>query len=144
VLLTRHRRDRERGATTAEFATVLPLFLIIMFGATDGAFLLLSRFLVTHAAVVGARTASARSTTTVAAVRTAAINSVPFLALGNSAVTVRLNGNVNPQTDPPFAAAKAVGSTVTVSVSYTYRSFTGAFSRIGTVGLNASSVVTAE
>ena len=121
---------------------MLPLFLIVMFGATDGAFLLLSRYMVTHAAVVGARIASGRSTTTVSAIKSAAINSVPFLSLSTSAVTVRVNNAA--AADPAFAGLKVVGSTVSVSVSYTYNSFTGVFSRIGSAPLNATSSVTAE
>ena len=123
---------------------MLPLFLTVMFAATDGAFMMLSRYMVTHAAVVGARTASARSTTTVSAIKTAAVNSVPFLSLPSSAVTIRVNGNAAAAVDPAFATLKTTGSTVRVTVSYTYSSFTGVFSKIGTVAMNANSVVTAE
>jgi Flp pilus assembly protein TadG len=137
------RRDKQRGATTAEFVTVLPLLLVVMFGAIDGAFMLLSRYMVTHAAVVGARTASVRSVTTVAAVKAAAVNAVQFLSLPTSAVTVRVNGG-SPATDPTFAAAKSTGSSVSVTVTYAYSSFTGVFSKIGNTTMNATSTTRVE
>src|SRR6185436_13822178 len=126
------RRDRQRGSTTVEFVLVLPVLLALLFGAVDGAFLVVSRCMVSYAAIVGARTASVRATTSVAAIKTATVNAVPFLALSNGDVAVAVNGTG--ASDPTFAAhGTGAGNEVTVTVTHTFTSYTGVFSKIGAV-----------
>ena len=55
------RRDGQRGFTTVEFALTLPLLLTLLFGSIDGGLLVISRCMVSYAAVTAARTASLRS-----------------------------------------------------------------------------------
>lgn len=118
---SRRVRRRQRGSTTVEFAMVFPLLAFILFGAIDGGRLVIDRFMVSYAAVLGARMASVRSTSSVTAVQTSVVASVSFLNLSASNITVAVNG-VGPQTDASFAS-HPTGSpnTVTVNVTYNYR-----------------------
>ena len=101
---------------------MFPLVVSVLFGAIDGGRLVIDRYMVTYAAVVGGRVASVRATTSVTAVQTAVVAAVPFLALNNSAVSVAVNGVA--MTDASFAT-HPTGSpnTVTVTVNYNYKSF---------------------
>src|SRR6185312_3019434 len=119
--LRRRRLGRgQRGATTVEFALMFPILALILFGAIDGGRLVIDRFMVSYAAVVGGRVASVRSTTSVTAVQNAVIAAAPYLGLSTSAISVAVNGTA--QTDATFAS-HPTGSpnTVTVTVTYTYR-----------------------
>ncbi len=48
-------RKKESGATMVEFALILPLFLILVFGIIEFSFLLYNKGIITHAAREGAR-----------------------------------------------------------------------------------------
>ena len=51
------RRDRERGAAVVEFAVVLPLFLVLVFGVMEAGWLFAQQIEVRNAAREGARLA---------------------------------------------------------------------------------------
>jgi Flp pilus assembly protein TadG len=116
------RRGRQRGGTAVEFALVFPILALVLFGMIDGGRLVIDRFMVSYAAVVGGRVASVRATSTVTAVQTAVIAAVPLLALTSSNVSVSANGVA--QTDLTFGS-KPSGppNFVTVTVTYTYKAF---------------------
>jgi len=99
---------------------MFPVLMLILFGAIDGGRLVIDRFMVSYAAVVGGRVASVRSTTSVTAVQNAVIAAAPYLGLSPTSITVAVNGTT--QTDATFAT-HPTGSpnTVTVTVTYTYR-----------------------
>jgi Flp pilus assembly protein TadG len=125
-----------------EFALVFPLVVSLLFGVIDGGRLVIDRYMVSYAAVVGGRVASVRSTSTVTAVQTAVIAAVPFLGLASSAVTVAANGVIKDDTN--FGAhATGFPNTVTVTVTYNYKAFWIPFFR-GTKVIRGTSQVIAE
>jgi Flp pilus assembly protein TadG len=83
------RRHRERGATTVEFAVVLPLLMAVMFGAIDGGRLIMSRLMLTYAVGKGARIASLspETTTSESQVQSSVAAAAPLLTLSNFSVT---------------------------------------------------------
>jgi Flp pilus assembly protein TadG len=115
-------RRNDSGGTAVEFALVFPIAAVLLFGMIDGGRLVIDRFMVSYAAVVGGRVASVRATTSVTAVQTAVVAAVPFLGLSSSNVSVSVNGVA--QTDATFAGKPTgVPSTnkVTVTVTYDYQ-----------------------
>jgi Flp pilus assembly protein TadG len=122
---------------------MFPLVMSLLFGVIDGGRLVIDRYMVSYAAVVGGRVASVRSTSTITAIQTAVVAAVPFLRLANSAITVAVN-DVSVTTDAAFAA-HPTGSpnTVTVTVTYNYKAFWIPFFR-GTKVITGTSQVIAE
>jgi Flp pilus assembly protein TadG len=104
------------------------MFIVLMFGAIDGGLLIGSRCMVSYAAIVGARVASARATDTgstpLTTVRTAAKNAAPFLSLTDSNIAVSINGASAVGADAAFVTQQAPGKTVRVTVTYTYTPYT--------------------
>jgi len=139
------RRDGQRGFTTVEFALTIPLFFALMLGAIDGGRLVISRYMVSSAAVAAARVASVRSTVTLGPITTAANNAAPILTLAG--VDVTFNASTTPvANDATFAASKptGAGNTVTVTVRYSYAPLTGSFVGIGAKTLTGVSRVSIE
>lgn len=139
------RRDGERGLTTVEFALTLPLLLTLLFGSIDGGLLVISRCMVSYAAVTAARTASLRSpSVTLSSVKTAARDAIPFLTINPSLIKVYVN-DIEVTTNPAFAA-RAAGptSTVKVSVAYAYVPFTPGFTKLGSKTLTGTSKAVTE
>jgi Flp pilus assembly protein TadG len=139
------RRDGERGFTAVEFALIIPLFFALLLGAIDGGRLIFSRCMVSHAALVAARTASVRKTTTLSAVTAAAAAAAPILTLAST--NVYFNGSSSAvANDTSFNATKptAPGSTVTVTVQYSYQPLTGAFVHFGSRQITGTSRVGIE
>src|SRR6188768_3014610 len=86
------RRDGQRGFTTVAFALVLPLLLTLLFGSIDGGLLVISRCMVSYAAITAARTASLRSpSVTLPSVKTAATDAIPFLTINTTNIHVYVN-----------------------------------------------------
>lgn len=118
-----HRpRDRRRvcqlGATTVEFALVVPLLVTVVFGTVELGRLVCARASLAYAAIQGARTAAGTaSTTTLSSVQNTVIACAPMLGLTGSNVTVELNGVT--ATSAGFAA-RAAGDSVKVTVTYQF------------------------
>jgi Flp pilus assembly protein TadG len=140
-------RRRQGGSTTVEFSMVFPLLALILFGAIDGGRLVIDRFMVSYAAVLGARLASVRKSAGVAspvtAIQTAVVAAVPFLQLSNGAVAVAVNGTS--ATDASFPS-HPTGSpnTVTVTVTYNYQAVFIPFYNHAVKTLTGSSQVVIE
>jgi Flp pilus assembly protein TadG len=136
------RRDKQRGATTVEFVLTLPLMIVLLFGAIDGGRMVISRCMVSYAAIVAARTASVRQTATLTAVKNAAVNAAPLLSLTTSNVNVYINGNTTAvANDTAYAAARppSGGQTVQVDVSYTFTPLTGTLVKFGSKSMTGTS-----
>jgi Flp pilus assembly protein TadG len=121
----RRRRRRTRGQALVEFSLVIPVFFLVLAGVLDFGFMLYSRMTVINAAREGARaavTASDRSTVpSVAEGRATAMASGLVLAdLSVSTSCVALVSTSCNWSSPTSAQA---GDAVTVTVSYTYRTF---------------------
>ena len=120
---SRGLRWREsRGAAAVEFALLVPIFLVIVFGVVDFGLMLYSKTVITNAAREGARRASLSGDldATILATTTA-IGSLPGAA--PSVVSTCLTGAKPPVTctgwGTPNVAAPS-GGTVKVTVAYTY------------------------
>jgi Flp pilus assembly protein TadG len=139
------RRDGQRGFTTVEFALTLPLLLTLLFGSIDGGLLVISRCMVSYAAVTATRTASLRSTTmTLSSVKTAATDAIPFLTISTSNIHVYVN-DVEVTTDVAFKARTAgTGNTVKVTVAYAYVPVTPGFTKLGSKTLTGTSKAVTE
>jgi Flp pilus assembly protein TadG len=112
---TRNRRDR--GAALVEFAVVVPLFLLLVFGVIEAGWFFAQEVELRNAAREGARLAvvdfgsgqEIRDETC----------SRADLSGNGATVTIVLNGPNDPTFDPPSA------SSITVTMSKSYQSITG-------------------
>lgn len=100
-------RNRQRGSTAVEFASVFPLFFTLIACALEGGRFVVSRMMLAYAVTVGARAATLRNASATS-VQTAVVNAAPMLHLTASQV------EITPSTLP-----LAVGTVVTVSVGVT-------------------------
>ena len=143
--MSRRARRRSRGQSLVEFAVVLPVFLLILFGIMDFGFLLYSRMTVINAAREGAR---------IGITYTETPNMIPSMAvsqvtgssgglLTSGMVTVTCvdgtpstpNCSGFPTSTPPSVNP---GDSVRVNVTYPYRPF---FPLLVGQTINVSSVV---
>jgi len=136
----RRPRNRQLGVYTVEFMFVVPLLFALLFGAIDGGRYVISRCMLSYAAIVGGRMASVASTPNATAVQTAAATASPFLGLTTAAVTVAITNGATIKT----FAARAPGDTATVTVTYNYRAFLTFFSKFGSRSFSATSAVPVE
>jgi Flp pilus assembly protein TadG len=126
----RRRRGRsapDRGAAAVEFALLLPLLLLIVFGIVDFGRLLNAQITLTQAAREGARLAALGQPNVVSRTQGA--------ATGLSPVTVTITGCA------PGAAATA-NATVKVSYSFSFETPVGAIAGLFGSGFGSSITLT--
>ena len=120
---SRGLRWREsRGAAAVEFALLVPIFLVIVFGIIDFGLMFYSKTVITNAAREGARTASLSGDLDVTvAAATSAVGSLPGTAPVVTTVCKNATGGActNWVTGLSGVAAPS-GGTVKVTVAYTY------------------------
>jgi Flp pilus assembly protein TadG len=113
--------SRERGSVAVEFALLLPVLLLLIFGIIDFGRAINDQITLTQAAREGARLAALGYSTSAVTTRAQSVTTANFL----SPVTV----TVTPLTSPACAAGAGVGVDAKVTVTYTYTFITpvGAF-----------------
>jgi Flp pilus assembly protein TadG len=134
----RSRAMRQRGATTVEFALILPILVAVLFGAIDGGRLVVSQCMLHYAVIVGARMTSVSSTPNFGVVQTAVVRAAPLLNLSTNAVHYQIGTGAS---DSGFSTL-AAGNTVRVYASYNYQPLV--FSKLGTRTLNASGQIVVQ
>jgi Flp pilus assembly protein TadG len=134
-------RNRQLGAYAVEFSLVVPLLMVLLFGAIDGGRYVISGCMMRYAAIVGSRMASMPHTAAVTDVQDAAVGAAPFLGLSRASVTVSITNGVTPKA----FTARAAGDTASVVVTYNYTAFLSAFSKfVSRSGRTTTSAVTVE
>jgi Flp pilus assembly protein TadG len=121
-------RDRERGAAAVEFALLLPLLLLLVFGIVDFGRALNAQITLTQAAREGARLAALGQPNVVGATQAA--------ATGLSSVTVTV-------TSCPAGATQTTGAVVRASYSFNFVTPVGAIAGLFGGGFGAPITLTA-
>jgi Flp pilus assembly protein TadG len=112
----RSRRSRESGASLVEFAMVMPLLLLLVFGIMESGWLFSQLTETRNAAREGARLAVVDfGTASQVALETC---NRAVLSSGGATVAVSSNGNVSDPINDPTAS-------VTVAIDNSYESLTG-------------------
>jgi Flp pilus assembly protein TadG len=105
-------RDRERGATAVEFALLLPVLLLIVFGIIDFGRALNAQITLTQAAREGARLAALNQPNVISRTQAAAVGLSPV--------------GVNVTTSCPPGAGQGVNATVVTTYSFSFVTPVGA------------------
>jgi hypothetical protein len=102
--LLRRRARRSRGQALAEFALVLPIFLLVLFGIIDGGRMIFVNNQLSEAARDGARWGSVQERSTTSAGRTSIDDRVLGILKGvpDPDVTISCERNESPITDCRF------------------------------------------
>jgi Flp pilus assembly protein TadG len=128
----------QRGATTVEFALVLPVLVAVLFGALDAGRLVVSKIMLNYAVIAGARLAAVSTTTAFSpTVPDAVVAAAPLLNLSQSAVHYQIGAGA---TDTGFATL-ATGSKIRVYASYSYKPLIVPIFSARTVSASGQSVV---
>ena len=121
------KRERQRGATVVEFALVLPVLFLVLFGAVQFSWLMNNYLMLTDAASVGAHLlASERGYTTPYSDTEAAVLAATSTLKNTLSITIKVGGAtctsdsacagaLGTQTQPP-----ATGTQASVSLSYAF------------------------
>jgi Flp pilus assembly protein TadG len=132
------RRLRDRGAAAVEFALVVPLLIVLIFGSIEFGLAVNARTMVGNAAREGVRMASLRYTP--ADVQAAALSALSAVS-GTKTVTYTCTtpgfSTCNPSAPPPNSVA-----TVVVTVNYT--GITGLFPQLTNATLTGTSYMRIE
>lgn len=130
---------RDRGAAAVEFAILLPLLLLIIFGVIDFGRAINDQITLTQAAREGARLAALGYSTSAVNTRTESA-AAPTLTLTSANITV------TPATSPACAPGAGTGVDAKVTVTYTFTFITpvGAFAAMfGTASFGTTLPLTA-
>jgi len=132
------RRWRDRGAAAVEFALVVPLLILLIFGSIEFGLAVNARTMVGNAAREGVRMASLRYSP--ADVRAAALSSLSAVS-GTKTVTYTCTTPASPTCDPNAPGPNSV-ATVVVTVNYT--GITGMFPLLTNTTLTGTSYMRVE
>jgi Flp pilus assembly protein TadG len=114
------RRVRSRGSTAVEFAVVLPVAIMLTFGAIEIGRMITCRMMLSYAVAEGVQRAATLGVTSHSEVETVVINASPMLNLNAGNIDVLVNAN---STESASAfSGRAANDTVTVSATYTFQS----------------------
>lgn len=122
---SRHKK-RARGQALVEFALVIPVFLLVLCGILDFGFMLFTRMSVINAAREGARiSVTAADPTTIPTIATGTAQNAAFglpaasVNVSAACIAIKTPSSCNFSTK----TASQAGDAVSVTVSYTYRTF---------------------
>ena len=113
-------KSPQRGMALVEFALILPLLLLVIFGTVEFGLALHDKNVITHAARVGARAGIVfQRDRTLSSMRTRAVNAAQFYCQGN---LISLGaGNQDCEVEFSSTAAPVADDVLTVQVGYTYQ-----------------------
>jgi len=123
------RAPRDRGAAAVEFALLLPLLALLVFGIVDFGRALNAQITLTQAAREGARMAALGEPNVVSSTQAA--------ATGLSPVSVTV-------TSCPVGAAAGVNATVKVSYTFTFLTPVGGIAKLFGSGFGSTMTLTAQ
>ena len=132
------RRWRDRGAAAVEFALVVPLLILLIFGSIEFGLAVNARTMVGNAAREGVRMASLRYSP--ADVRAAALSALSAVS-GTKTVTYTCTTPGSSTCDP---SAPGPNSVATVVVTVNYTGITGMFPQLTNATLTAKSYMRIE
>jgi Flp pilus assembly protein TadG len=139
-MVTRNlRRWRDRGAAAVEFALVVPVLILLIFGSIEFGLAVQARTMIGNAAREGVRVASLGGT--VADVSAHAIGALGPLSGSNPQVAFTCVTSGNSSCNPNAPGKNSV-ATVVVTVNYT--GITGMFPQLTNTTLTATSVMRIE
>jgi Flp pilus assembly protein TadG len=122
---TTKERNPERGAAAVEFALVLPLLCLTLFGSIDMGRMMFCRQQLAYVGAEGTRTASVLSTSTETDVKTHMIAAAPMLGLQQSDIVV-----TNTTSSARGYVNRAMGDTLQIQTSYTFDPWFPFFSKL--------------
>ncbi len=121
----RTSRDRDQqGAVVVEFALVVPILLLLVFGIFEFGFMLNRDMIIGNASRDGARIASLNGSG--AEIRTAITNELAASGIRTNASDIKIDCTLpsgipcNASTDAVYTAKAESGSTAIIKVTYTY------------------------
>jgi len=132
------RRWRDRGAAAVEFALVVPVLIVLIFGSIEFGLAVQARTMIGNAAREGVRVASLGGS--VADVQASALNALGPVS-GTKTVTFTCTTSGASSCDPQAPGKNSV-ATVVVTVNYT--GITGMFPQLTNTTLTASSYMRIE
>jgi len=127
----KHRN--ERGAAAVEFAILLPVLMLILFGTIEFGLIMYFREVITNASREGARSGIVQNTVkpTAGEIQTVVTNFLTGTGLDPNAVTINIAG-----------AGLTAPNTLTVTVTYPYNFFVSGLLGLGnTLALTGHSVM---
>lgn len=131
---TRHIRKRRRGAAAVEFAVVLPVFVILVFGMIEYGRMVMVQQVITNASREGARKAVLDGATT-SSVQTAVTSYL---------TSAKVNGGSAAVSPDPTTAASGDPITVTVNIPFSAVSWLPSPMYLGGKTLSASTTMRRE
>jgi Flp pilus assembly protein TadG len=124
-VIRRRRRDRDqRGAVVVEFALIVPILLLVLFGIMEFGYMLNRDMIIGNASRDGARVASLNGTA--AEIRTAITSELAASGIVTPPSKIKIDCRLpdetpcNANTDPVYTAKAESGSTAIITVTYSY------------------------
>ena len=130
------KRFDERGAAAVEFALLLPVLMLILFGIIEFGMIMYSREVITNASREGARTGIVQATVkpTTGEIQTVVTNYLTGTGVDPNAVTIAIAG-----------AGLTAPNTLNVTVTYPYNFFAPGVLGLGnTINLTGQTVMRHE
>jgi Flp pilus assembly protein TadG len=149
MLRLRSHRKPSRGQALVEFALIIPLFVLLLFGIVDFGRAVLASNSIANAAREGARTAIVNQR--VSDIRDRVIDQATGVALANSDVRIAYRDSSNPNNvtnlcrNSSGAAAPRVGCVAVVTVRTVYQAATPVIGGIvGTICMHSTTMMPIE
>ncbi|MGH7258054.1 MAG: TadE/TadG family type IV pilus assembly protein, partial [Nitrospiraceae bacterium] len=133
---TTMKQHDERGAAAVEFAILLPVLMLILFGIIEFGMVMYSREIITNASREGARTGIVQATAkpTAGQIQTVVTNYLTGTGIDPNQVTINITG-----------VGLAAPNTLTVTVAYPYNFFVPALLGLGnSINLTGQTVMRHE
>ncbi|WP_110240803.1 TadE/TadG family type IV pilus assembly protein [Nocardioides gilvus] len=119
-MLFRRRARGERGAAAVEFALILPIFLMLLFGIIDFGYMINRGSMINNASRDAVRTAALQAPRS----EVIAVANNGLTAVGSATVTVSCRTPANAPCGANYDAAREAGGTAVVRIAYRHKMLT--------------------